>query len=439
MTVAKSPPRRFDGAHGPLHRPHSEPRKSEGGIRSSHWMMLAAGIFASYVGMHTFIARPLANRVEELSAAVVALQTGMRQLADQRDDVTAANDLLTSLTLQTERLRGARVAVEQVRRLQREVQQQAEAAGEALIVLQDVDRLQKEVLAQSQQLGSLYGAVDRMSAVGGRIIELTDTATEQVAGIDRADQSLRQLGALKRRVAIESQGIDTAQTQLSRLVGLKKAVEHVGRDGVDLARTYIAALAELKQRVMAAGEDIDRAKGVGTALISLQDDIANQESNVIIAREHADQLLALKDTLTERSAEDVAIAGQNLDQLIALEQRLAGQDGTIRTAIESLELLADLQTEFRDRVQELDGIRRGLTELVVLESTVARTVRALQPLTQLTDLDRLDPQAVREVARSMLDARTRRIAAHDTADPVGNEPSKSEPTESLVPLPPTGE
>ncbi len=442
MTVAQFPPsRRFDGMHGPEDRRHSEPHRIEPPQRSGQWIRLCVGICALYCSMYTLIARPMAQRVNELTYQVKSLQIGMRQLADARDGVTATNDLLTSLQLQTERLRGARLAVEQVRRLQREVQEQSEVAGDAIIALQQVGQLQSAVIAESRQLATLHGALDDLTAIEDRISTLSGTATQQGEGIAIAAEKLQQLGALKRRVAIESQGIDTAQTQLSRLVGLKKAVEHAGNDGVDSARASITGLSELKQQVIAAGTDVPLARTISDSLIGLQHTLIHGSTQVDAARDHASELLAMEAALCTTPPVDIVAAHQNLDQLIGLEQKLVGQDDTIRVAVESLELLTNLQEEFHVRVGQLESVRRGLTELVILESTVARTVRALQPLTELTSLQRLNGAEIREIARLMLNQETRRVAIHDASLPVTGDVQQQGDgvdgpnTERLVPLP----
>ncbi len=251
-------------------------------------------------------------------------------------------------------------------------------------------------------------------------------------------ENLQQLGALKRRVAIESLGIDSAQTQLSQLVGLKKAVEQSGRDGMDEAQGTLSELAELKAVMIAMGSDIPLARTVTDSLIGLRDSLVRDHLEIETARDHADRLLALEASLVTTPAVDIAAAQQNLNGLITLEQKLVGQDDSIRSAVESLELLADLQQEFQTRVGQLEGVRRGLMEVVMLESMVVRTVRALQPLTELTDLQRLDGAALREIARSYVgQPGARRVANYDGDTPVTRTSDLSAgQQERLVPLPP---
>jgi hypothetical protein len=52
-------------------------------------------------------------------------------------------------------------------------------------------------------------------------------------------------------------------------------------------------------------------------------------------------------------------------------------------------------------VRSLEGIRRGLMEFVLMENTIARAIRTLQPLLELGNLRHLDEEQLRHIARSM--------------------------------------
>jgi transcriptional regulator of met regulon len=84
--------------------------------------------------------------------------------------------------------------------------------------------------------------------------------------------------------------------------------------------------------------------------------------------------------------------------------------------VQTLEILSDLRDEVERQVRSLDGVRRHLVEIALLESSVGQALRILEPLTQLADLRRLGESEVPDAARLILERRTARLSSHD-ADP----------------------
>ena len=101
----------------------------------------------------------------------------------------------------------------------------------------------------------------------------------------------------------------------------------------------------------------------------------------------------------------------------------------------SLELLADFQDEFNFQVGKLEGMQQSLTQLILLESTVAHTVRMIEPLAELTGLRRLNDDEVREAARVILDRRNQRISSLPVNTPPVNTVEETG-IDRLVPIPP---
>ena len=111
-------------------------------------------------------------------------------------------------------------------------------------------------------------------------------------------------------------------------------------------------------------------------------------------------------------------------QLLTLEESLRNRSDNIADAVEALEVLTDLQQDIREHIETLGGMRRDLMEVVLLESSVARVVRMLGPLTELARLRRLSGDEIRAAARSITSQRSAR---------------QHQPTRRAIPEPVPGE
>jgi myosin heavy subunit len=450
---------------------------------------LVAGMLSAGLGLHLIVMQPLQRQIETLSGEVGSLQTGMRQLADYRDEVAGTNDLLSGLAAQSGHIAQAREAIGSMRRLEREVMQQSHAADQARKALGGIARLQSEVIAQSKQVAAMQQSLDDISRCQQRAWQLADASGHLLLDIDQAEESLRQMGDFQQRVSLEASGLHVAQKRLSELISLKQTIEDVSPEAIDMATARVdeldalaqqiidegATLAEargvaselfalkqsiaqvspetidsaaarvceleaLTQQIIAQDRQIAKARGTAAELLELQDEIVARGVRVEVAREHAEGLLRLEELLANDAGRDIEAATRNLAGLLEIEEQLAQQDQKLAAAIESLELLQDLQSEFVERTRELESIRRSLTELILMESMIARTVRSLRPLAELADLRRLDVDQLQSIARSMMTGGERRVAhsggPSGRTRPVRMKEEITPDDEPLVPLPP---
>lgn len=457
-------------------------------MKRTTWTFIA-GMLIAGLGLQLIVTQPLHRQIETLSAEVSGLQTGMQQLADYRDEVAGTNDLLSGLAAQNGHLSNARKAIENMRRLEREVMQQSHSADQARSALGRIARLQSGVIAQSQRTAAMQQSLDEIAACQQRAGQLADASGHLLADMDQAEESLRQLGDFQQRVSLEASGLNVAQKRFAELIALKQTIEEVSPEAIDMAAARIEEFDALTQQIIDEGATIADARGIASELIALkqsveyvspesidaaaagvcelealtqqiieqderiararetagelialQDEIVARGVRVEVAREHAEKLLRLEELLANDAGRDIDAATRNLAGLLELEEQLAMQDQKLASAIESLELLQDLQSEFIERTRELENIRRGLTELILMESMLARTVRSLRPLAELADLRRLDGQQLQSIARSMMSDSERRVAHNGGPDgrtqPVHMKEQVTSEDEPLVPLPP---
>jgi hypothetical protein len=139
----------------------------------------------------------------------------------------------------------------------------------------------------------------------------------------------------------------------------------------------------------------------------------------------------LNATLTQSNL-DLPASQSRLEGLIQMQRRIA-ELPSLSDAMESLDLLIAFQEEFIDQIQILGDMRTNLVEFAILESTIAKALRSLQPLLELGNLKRMSNAELRSAARSVLEERTTRLINRPHDERLSHE-SKPE-KEASVPKP----
>lgn len=377
-----------------MHTPNSDtPRKSQSRWEAFSelfvrhpWLKPASMVLASVGLVQFFAILPLQRHIVELNGELKQMHFALNRLVNVGDQAWQTNDLLDAL------------------------QAQADQFDEAVSSLHRLQELQDEVVSLSQLADQ---ARMQLGPSRDAIVELTQLENELAAHADR-------IAAAEAAVAeFESLHIAIA-SQADRIADVRNVVDQQ----IALSQTVL----ENGESIAAAQEQVRSYQNLASQVVSARDNSDQAEAAI-------GELIALQNTLLDGERLQVSQAEQNLQDLIALQDALASGTDGIADAVISLELLADFQDEFNFQVGKLDGMQQSLTQLILLESTVARTVRMIEPLAELTDLRRLNDDEVREAARIILDRRNQRISSL----PVDAPPVRAvEETgiERLVPIPP---
>ncbi|MFG0335667.1 MAG: hypothetical protein ACF8TS_20090 [Maioricimonas sp. JB049] len=422
-----------------MHENHTQESKWQGLVEAAkqlNWRLVFTGITVGVLGMQVLIVRPLSSQIEAIHHEMVELQEGMKELAGSRNDVWQTNDLLTALELQREKFAETGQAVEAIRALRQEIEVEAARTREAMAAVRGMAELQDGVMTVHSGQAKAMDAIGEIASVNRELISVTASADEQLAGLETLRGSLRELSLVKEDLIAQGGDVDAARASLDDLAGLKTQVLESGLE-VEKAHASLAGLANLKNQVTDASADVEAVAASADQLIGLKDQIVAGAKDTELARQNAGELLALHDSLIDEEHLNIADADRNLEGLLTLQADLAGRGDQIGRSIQTLELLNDFQVAFSEQIGQLDGMRRELTELILMQNTIARTVRTLRPLADLGNLRRLGDDEVREAARVILDRRTGRIGANDLpAEALLEEPVESNATGRLVPTPP---
>jgi len=234
---------------------------------------------------------------------------------------------------------------------------------------------------------------------------------------ERASEGITNLAELSQRMVAQSEELKVTSQRFDEFVGLANSVRTAAAD-LESAKTTVAELNTLTDQLVASGEKLT------------------------MAQENARVLVAMNDTLSSDSLK-LEASQKNLDSLVALGTTLSNQSQHVSEAIQNLEIMDDFRTELAAHVSSLEGVRRTMMDIVMMESTLGRVAQVMEPLTQIGNLRRLSDDEMREAARVILDRRVTRFSqsgaqpetgasANDTVTAATTNTS----TEESVPLPP---
>lgn len=391
------------------------------------WAMLAAGLVGGLIGMHVSVVRPMRHELDGMRREVVAVRTDLDGLVGRRDQVWETNTLLSGLTEQAAEVEASKAALETLRKFRGDVEGEGKKALEALAAVDMLSALQQSLLENK-------AATEAAAAELARVVELEKALVASEAGSASAREAADRLVRMQQTLLAQSERTAAAEYAMRRMIGTQERLAAEG-EKAKAAADAVAAMAGTQEAVIAGGANAGEATRVAKDLGLLAETVMSSADEVYVARDVAEQLSSLRDDLlfdakpaetaeAFRTADalfelrdllgsdsaKVQTARANLDILMGMGTDLAAQTQGIVDAVQSLELLGDLRTEIADHIRTMEGVRRELIEIAVMESAVARAVKVIEPLAKLGDLRRLSEDEVRAAARTILDDRAARTA-----------------------------
>ena len=328
------------------------------------WGSFLVGLVIWFVAVYVVAAQPMFTQIRSLQRQTQALQSEVQTLVGVRDQAWEAGNLLSDLSALRGQLADARSTVREIRQLRQDLLDEARHTSAASAAIGGMGRLQDSVLEHQQ-----------LTAQAGSVVE--------------------EVGKVLSRIVQEHVGTVPANETLA---------------DIDRVRNDLAELLQLKQRLADGGANLTAAKATAGELLSLKDQIVEHGENTEAARTQANRMFVLQDEL-KAHADDSPAAFDNLDRLLAIKDKLAEQTPQVVDAVQNLEILSDFQEELGAQIRTLARLREGLTEIVLLETTIGRVAKVLEPLSQIANVRRLGDQELRAAARAILDSRTTRLSS----------------------------
>jgi hypothetical protein len=289
---------------------------------------------------------------------------------------TLVSQLGATVPEQTQHLAAAKSAVENFGQFASETVTRGQAIEPATTALSKLAEVRDQAIATGQKTDGALAAISGLATV-------TQTATSAGERTEAAIASVQGLATLKNEVIVQQAQTAEARAQLAEMAAMHKAL--------------------IDQHALTS----DAANAV-TALTTLKAQIVDNSVGVETAQVNANKLVELNKTLAAQA--DLDKAEKNLTGLVQLENTLASQTRQIAESVESLQLLTGLQGEFNDQMVRLEEIQKGFTELLLMETYVARAVKMVQPLAELGSLRRNSEPEIRAAAREILNRREERMA-----------------------------
>ena len=418
--------------------------------------MLFVGLAVGFLGMDIMVRRPMVRELSQVRNDLKAVENDMNELVGQRNHVWETNNLLTSLKSQYRAFEEARVSLSAMQLLRKEIETESGKTSAALATLDRLVGVQNVVLKNTQNVTVAEGSLQRMVAMQQQVVEasgfadeavaaidglvkIRDAATSEAKELDSAFAAVTELGKLKTQVIESGKQVEIAQTDVDaafnnvrRLGDLKTLILNNG-EGLDAAGDHLVAFIALKNDIFSEAGNVDVARDAARTLIDINTDLYNEFENALVAQSSATDLIRLRDTIVTDAADtktafantnnllalrdtlngdlNLVAAQRNLDSLVTIEESLNAQTKQIVGAVDTLEVLTDLGDELQAQVKAMGEMRKSLMDIVLMEATVSRVAKIIEPLGELTNLRRMSDDDVREAARTIMDSRTSRTAA----------------------------
>jgi len=349
------------------------------------WGVFLVGVVIGFLVVYLVVAQPMFAQLAQMERQMVAMDADLQSLVGARQEAWEAGNLLSDLNALKNQLRDARATVREVRTLRQDLLEESMHTAAASAALRSLGKLQEVALDQEELAAPALRALEQLAQIQNRLV------AEHI-GTPKAEETLADLDRIRR--------------DLTELLSLKAQLAENG-DGLEAAKSTAGQLLDLKDQILAQGQDAE------TALTN------------------ANRLIVLKDELKEEGS-DIPTALAHLDKLFEIKAKLVEQSTAVADAVLNLEILSDFQTEFGEQLRTLSRMREGMLQIVLLEGTLGRVAKLLEPLAQIANVRRLSDRELREAARSILENRSTRISSkpeepRDSATPAPSDPFTQSP------------
>ena len=396
------------------HRSHNQLPSRTFDYKNMAWAVVLIG--ATVGLMHFTISRPMQRQISDLGEELGRTRAQMQTLTGWESEVWQSNNLLTCLRVQADQLQKSRHSLQSLRDYREQVDAEIARVRQSQETLAGLVKLQDNLLASQELNVAASSSLEQMIALQ-RQVAVQPSLTEQ------ATEAAKQWADFTTSVVSQSAEVEDARKALDRLIDLKKgAVEQLA--DVKEALGHFGEAVKLQEVINQNGPQFKQARNNTDELLALQDELVKHGEKAQTARQQATRLLELSDQLNSDNL-DPQTAQKNLNVLVDIQDRLANNSQQVIAAVESFELLADFLSEMNAHISSMDGLRRNLVEIAMMENSLTRAMRVLQPLAELADLRRMNPEQVREAARMILESRsaTRLSSNRDKYQPTSTEQS----------------
>lgn len=379
-----------------------DPHKELRSFRTFFGVTILVATSVVFFGLQIMMVGPLKNQLDTIQSRLDDTEKDMRKLVAERNQLWHTNDLLSGLQDQAKSVKQIEATLSSIKTLRQQVEHESRETQRAMTAFNSIASLHKRLAAQDKHTEMALGELSDLIELRQSLLESGKDTSKAMAALDDLSE-------------VAAAAVTTASD-------------------VDEAEEAISKLSELKYRMLGESDGVKAAEEGVARIAALSNKLASQDLSA--AEENANRLLVINDSL---SATKTNAAGESLDNLLALQSRLTTRATDVAGAVQSLEILDDFEDEVDSHIRSIEGLRRTMVEIAMLESSVGRVARVLKPLVEISNLRRLGEREVREAARVILDQRHTRLSQNSSivkSAPTPEVETVEAPNENLVPLPP---
>jgi hypothetical protein len=112
-----------------------------------------------------------------------------------------------------------------------------------------------------------------------------------------------------------------------------------------------------------------------------------------------------------REPSNIEMADARLTELVSLKNSVLAGTSDIKGSIETLELSRDLQDSFQEASLSFREMRIWMMEMPAMQPTFLKLQSALEPLTNLANVERMHTEQLRDFAKQFMQQSKTRLAS----------------------------
>jgi tetratricopeptide (TPR) repeat protein len=269
-----------------------------------------------------------------------------------------------------------------------------------------------ELAALKTQISTMERSVALVASQKGSVDEtnhLLSLLSEQQNYTESARKSIIEIQKLNMDLIAESKRVKEVIAVVDQLAAIKEMAIASSRNTTEAAQALNAA-EELQQRLIESSEMSNQASQASLDLLAIRNVILSDSDKTELANDSLNKLVEIRSTLSDETPH-IKMADARLSELVSLKNAVLAGTGDIKESIETLARSRDLQDSFYEASRSFREMRIWMLEMSSMQPTFLKLQSALQPLTDLANLERMQPEQIRDFAKAFMQQSKTRFAS----------------------------
>jgi hypothetical protein len=257
-----------------------------------------------------------------------------------------------------------------------------------------------ELSSLKAQMSALEQSIAMVAGHKGSVDEtnhLLSLLGQQQAYASSARKTLSEIQKLNAELIDESKNVNAAVVAVDQLTAIKD-LAITNADRMDEANKALDDSEEIQERLADSVESAELALRASIDLLAIRGELL-QDSYLNESAKHAlNRLVEIRVTL-DQEATNVDAAQERVSELISLKDEVVAGTADLKSSIETLQITKELRDQFVEASHSFKEIRSWMMEIAAMQPIYSRVQLAMQPLTELANLEKMQPQRLRDFAK----------------------------------------